>query len=161
MTQSTPAHLRKLAEARAVLALLAGSDDGGEAVSSVLAGDEDVGELAGVTLDQRLRYIDVVDGEDSALAAADEITNIICANHGDHPLAGIAANLDLVRLLRLILQTADVDYRLLDQDLRAASPQEKATANALVRLGSIRHMVEGVVDLLAPDAVEDARIAAE
>lgn len=154
MHQSNPAHLRKLAETRAVLALLAGSDDGGAAVSSVLAGDEDSGELAGVTLAQRLRYIDVVDGDDSALAAADEITNVISANHGDHPLAAVAANLDLVRLLRVILQTTDVDYRLLAQDLRTASPQEKVTANVLIRLGSIRRMVESVVDLLGPDAAD-------
>jgi len=165
MTYRNPSHLRHLAATRAILSLLAGTDDGGKAVSSVLAGDEDSAELAGVTLPQRLRFIDVVDGDESALAAADEITNIICANHGDDPLAGVAANMDLIRLLRLILATTDVDYRLLSRNLRVATSQEKATADALIRLGNIRRLVEGVVDLLGPidaDAdAEDARVAAE
>ncbi len=169
MTYRNNNHLRHLAASRAILALLASTDDGGRAVSSVLAGDEDATELAGVTLPQRMRFIDVVDGDDddSARSAADEVANMIWANHGDDPLAGVAANMDLVRLLRLILATTDVDYRLLSRNLRVASPQEKATADVLIRLGNIRRIVEGVVDLLGPiDADADAddehaRVAAE
>ena len=165
MTATNVTHLRNLAAARAVLSLLATTDDGGVAVSSVLAADENSAELAGVTLDQRMRFIDVVDGDADAGAAADEISNMIVVNHREDPLVAAAANIDLVRLLRLILATTDVDYRLLERNLRVASDQERATAAALIRLGNIRYMVKDIVDLLGPvDAGADAdhhRIAAE
>ena len=120
MTYGNSDHLRHLTVAKAIVSLLAQSDDA-EAVGSILCCDAESERLAGVTEAQRLRLIDITDGDDGdrSEAVADEIASIIRANHGTSAVPAAAAGIDLLRTLRLIeMEAGSLDYSPLSVDPR-------------------------------------------
>jgi hypothetical protein len=151
-------HLRHLATAKAIVSLLAQSDNA-EAVGSILCADDEAGRLAGVTEAQRLRLIDVMDGDDP-VETANEIGNIIRANHGDTIVPAAAANLDLLRTLSMIeMEAASIDYSPLSVDPRKMDithPHTVAAREALHSLAKIRVMAQFVTTLLMPPEPVDA-----
>lgn len=142
MPSTNMTHLRNLATARAILSLLATSDDP-EGVAAILAGDREAEDAGGITPEQRARYIDVTDGADCPLAAADQLTTIIWANHGTGSLPITAGNIDLVRSLRLI-----------DQEIKQCRADASARELAFA-INKIAYLVSGPVALLAPIEGED------
>lgn len=164
MSYGNPDHLRHLATAKAIVSLLAQSDNA-EAVGSILCADAEAEALAGVAEAQRLRLIDVMDSDEPA-ATANEIATIIRANHGDSAVPACAADIDLIRTLRLIeMEAGSIDHSPLSVDPRKmdiSHPHTVAAREALHSLAKIRVMAQLVTTLLMPpEPVDVAWEAAE
>ena len=160
-------HLRRLAKARAVVSLFAPMEtEEGQAIASIFGAKETAEELCGITLAQRLRLIDVVEGHGVGPELADELTRIINANHGANELATAAAEIDLVQSLSDIERLTRMNEQATVDVLTKAtpgSPDAFGAATAFMsRLREIGRIVNPRIALLQQGARDDAaRIAAE
>lgn len=135
-----PVLLRRLALARAVLALIAKADDQ-DAVLAIINAHREAGPAGGMTPDQvESQNAILAAGPFNAAAAADNLSKIIATNHGNGSMVSVAtaASIDLARTIKWI--DREVSQITAKSDLR----------DVMSRIGNIKQLVSGVACLLEP-----------
>lgn len=148
--------LRRLALSRAAFALLAGADEQ-EPVLKVMNAEPGCRAAGGLTSEQEAGLLSAVNNAPySAQAAADVISDIIVANHGEGALT--AADIDLIATLRRIERLTHFSEDRATDILSGTSIEAKhaAAAQAIFALRAIRRMAAPLTALLAPQASSDA-----
>lgn len=158
-------HLRRLAVARAVVSLFASMEtDDANAVAGLLIGTEDAEAECGITLEQRLRMIDIMEADVPGTVLAADLTKVITDNHGTGPFARTAAGIDLLQALRDVERHTRLNDPATVTALCGNSHEAKhtAAANAIFHLREIGRIVNPLIALLQSGAGNDAQaVAAE
>lgn len=135
-----PVLLRRLALARAVLALIDMADDR-DALLAILNADQEAQEAGGLTAEQVADQNAILEAKPfSPAEAAQGISRIIAANHGGGSMVSVAtaASIDLARTIKWIDREVS--------QITASSDKR----DMLSRIGNIKQLVSGVACLLEP-----------
>lgn len=159
-------HLRRLAAARAIVSLFGNmTPEDAQAVAGLLAGIDEAEDECGISRQQRLRMIDIMEADVPGTVLAADLTKIITDNHGvSNELARTAAGIDLMQSLRDVERLVRINEAMTADVLRSKSHKDHfAAANAAIfRLREIGRVVTPLVALLEPGAGKDAQaVAAE
>lgn len=159
-------HLRRLAKARAIVSLFGNmTPEDAQAVAGLLAGIDEAEDECGISRQQRLRMIDIMEADVPGTVLAADLTKIITDNHGvSNELARTAAGIDLLQALRDVERLVRINEAMTADVLRSKSHKDHfAAANAAIfRLREIGRVVTPLVALLEPGVGNDAQaVAAE
>lgn len=159
-------HLSRLAKARAVVSLFGNmTQEDAQAVAGLLAGIDEAEDECGITRQQRLRMIDIMEADVPGTVLAADLAKIITDNHGvSNELARAAAGIDLLQALRDVERLVRINENMTADILRSKSHKDHfAAANAAIfRLREIGRVVTPLVALLEPGAGNGAQaVAAE
>lgn len=139
-----PVLLRRLALARAVLALIDMADDR-DALLAILNADQEAQQAGGLTQEQVAEQNAILEAKPfSPAEAAQGISRIIAANHGGGSMVSVAvaASIDLGRTIKWI--DSEVSQIIIERS------GDSEPRNLTQRLGNIRTLVSGVSCLLEP-----------
>lgn len=139
-TAPAPVLLRRLALARAVLALIEQADDR-DALLAILNADAEAQQAGGLTADQVDTQNAILEAKPfSPAAAADNLSKVIAANHGNGSMVSVAtaASIDLARTIKWI-----------DREVSPITAKSDPR-DVMQRIGNIKQLVSGVACLLEP-----------
>lgn len=160
-------HLRRLAAARAIVSLFGNmKPEDAQAVAGLLAGIDEAEDECGISRQQRLRMIDIMEADVPGAVLAADLTKIITDNHGTGPFARTAAGIDLLQALRDVERHTRLNDPATVKKLTKGTPGSPdafgAATDAIFHLREIGRIVNPLIALLQPEAGEGTQaVAAE